>query len=126
MLRSSKARWLQLLALLLVCLPVAAQADRVVRPGTAPAYISPASLPPEARDTLRLIYQPGPFPFQRDGIVFGNYERHLPPKPRGYYHEYTVPTPALRSRGARRIVCGPLPECYYSGDHYRTFQRIRE
>ncbi len=126
MLRSGKALWLQLLALLLVSLPVAVQADMMVRPGIGPAYISLDRLPPEARDTLRLIHGHGPFPFQRDGIVFGNYERHLPPKPRGYYHEYTVPTPAMRSRGARRIVCGPLPECYYSGDHYQTFQRIRE
>jgi len=83
-----------------------------------------AGLPPEARKTLRLIGQGGPFPYERDGVVFGNYERRLPERPRGYYHEYTVKTPGERGRGARRIVCGPPPECYYSDDHYQTFQRI--
>jgi ribonuclease T1 len=58
--------------------------------------------------------------------VFGNYEHRLPVRPRGYYHEYTVPKRGLRNRGPRRIVCGPLPECYYSADHYRSFRRIRE
>jgi ribonuclease T1 len=61
--------------------------------------------------------------------VFGNREHILPPQPRGYYHEYTVPTPSVRTRGARRIVCGgavaSVSECYYSDDHYQTFRRIR-
>jgi ribonuclease T1 len=126
MLRSVKALWLELLGLLLLCLPVAVQADQYVRNGAAPAFVTQAELPPEARDTLRLIRRHGPFPYPRDDVVFGNYEHRLPRQPRGYYHEYTVRTPGMRSRGARRIVCGPLPECYYSGDHYRTFQRIRE
>ncbi len=88
--------------------------------------IAVTELPSEARDTVRLIKQHGPFPFPRDGVVFSNYEHRLPQQPRGYYHEYTVKTPGARNRGARRIVCGPLPECYYSGDHYQTFQRIKE
>ncbi|MDO8413105.1 MAG: ribonuclease domain-containing protein, partial [Gallionellaceae bacterium] len=62
----------------------------------------------------------------RDGAVFNNYEHRLPQQARGYYHEYTVKTPGVRNRGARRIVCGTTLECYYSGDHYRTFQRIQE
>lgn len=85
-----------------------------------------ASLPLEARDTLVLIRQGGPFPYPRDGVVFGNYEKRLPGKQRGYYHEYTVKTPGARSRGARRIVCGQQAECYYSDDHYQTFKLIRE
>jgi ribonuclease T1 len=88
--------------------------------------IAVAKLPPEARDTLRLIKQGGPFPYPRDGVVFGNYEQLLPQQPRGYYREYTVKTPGARNRGARRIVCGVPVECYYSSDHYRTFQRIKE
>jgi len=88
--------------------------------------IAVAELPSEARDTLRLIKQRGPFPFSRDGVAFGNHEKHLPQQPRGYYHEYTVKTPGAHNRGARRIVCGVVPECYYSGDHYRNFQRIKE
>lgn len=88
--------------------------------------IMAADLPAEARDTLRAIKQGGPYAYARDGVVFGNYERILPKHPRGYYHEYTVKTPGARNRGARRIVCGPLPECYYTPDHYQTFKRIRE
>jgi ribonuclease T1 len=85
-----------------------------------------ADLPTEAQDTLRLIKKGGPFPYQRDGIVFGNFERQLPIKQRGYYHEYTVPTPRSRDRGARRIIAGRSAEYYYTDDHYKTFRRIRE
>lgn len=88
--------------------------------------ISTVDLPVEARNTLRVIKQNGPFPYSRDGVVFKNFERKLPNRPRGYYHEYTVKTPGVRNRGARRIVCGPLPECYYTADHYQTFKSIRE
>ncbi len=90
------------------------------------ATITLAELPSEARATLQLIKQNGPFPYPRDGLVFKNFEQRLPKQARGYYREYTVPTPGLRHRGARRIVCGTLPECYYSSDHYRSFKRIRE
>ncbi|HEU0186367.1 MAG TPA: ribonuclease [Gallionellaceae bacterium] len=83
-------------------------------------------LPAEARTTLQLIKQGGPYPYPRDGVVFGNHERRLPQQARGYYHEYTVKTPGARNRGARRIVCGRAAECYYSDDHYQTFKRIRE
>ncbi|HEY3460304.1 MAG TPA: ribonuclease [Casimicrobiaceae bacterium] len=88
------------------------------------------ALPREAREVLMLIHAGGPFRYERDGVVFGNRERSLPSRPRGYYHEYTVRTPGLRTRGARRIVCGGsrrAPEvCYYTDDHYATFKRIRE
>lgn len=83
-------------------------------------------LPPEAHQTLTLIKQGGPFPHKRDGVTFGNFERILPIKPRGYYREYTVPTPGERTRGARRIVTGRDDEFYYTDDHYRSFRRIRE
>ncbi|HEX5802170.1 MAG TPA: ribonuclease [Azospira sp.] len=90
-----------------------------------------AALPPEARQTLQLIKQGGPFPYPRkDGSTFGNFEKRLPLQPRGYYREYTVPTPGSRDRGARRIVAGGKPqtsgEYYYTADHYRSFRRIRE
>lgn len=88
------------------------------------------ALPPEARQTLQLIRQGGPFPYpHKDGSVFNNFEKRLPPKPRGHYREYTVPTPGVRTRGARRIVAGSPPatsgEYYYTSDHYRSFHRIR-
>ena len=85
-----------------------------------------AELSPEARQTIRLIRAGGPFPHERDGVVFGNFERLLPVRSRGYYREYTVPTPGLAHRGARRIVAGRGGELYYTGDHYRSFRRIRE
>jgi ribonuclease T1 len=83
-------------------------------------------LPSEARDTLRLIARGGPFPHDRDGVVFGNFEKRLPQKPRGFYREYTVPTPGIGHRGARRIVAGgnPPAEFYYTDDHYESFRRI--
>jgi ribonuclease T1 len=94
------------------------------------ATIAVGQLPPEAANTLSLIAAGGPYPYEKDGVVFGNYERVLPPHRRGYYHEYTVPTPRARNRGARRIVCGgPLRQtdnCYYSDDHYASFKRIVE
>jgi ribonuclease T1 len=81
-------------------------------------------LPAEARQTLALIDKGGPFPYARDGVVFGNFERLLPKHPRGYYHEYTVKTPGERDRGARRIVTGQGGEIYYSGDHYKSFRAV--
>lgn len=89
-------------------------------------WIAVADLPPEGRQTLALIKRGGPFPYARDGIVFGNYEKRLPLRPRGYYREYTVPTPGARTRGARRIIAGERGDYYYTPNHYQTFQRIRE
>lgn len=83
-------------------------------------------LPPEARQTLSLIQRGGPFPYPRDGIVFGNRERLLPLQARNYYREYTVPTPGVKHRGARRIVTGVVGEYWYTADHYASFKRIRE
>ncbi|MGV8933555.1 MAG: ribonuclease domain-containing protein [Gallionellaceae bacterium] len=94
--------------------------------GAAAQTITESSLPTEARTTLRLIKKGGLFPYPRDGVTFGNYEKRLPKQYRGYYHEYTVKTPGVRSRGARRIVCGQPVECYYSDDHYQTFKLIRQ
>ena len=84
----------------------------------------PAFLPPEARDTIALVQRDGPFPHRQDGGVFGNREGRLPRKPRGWYREYTVATPGLRHRGARRIVTGgdPPREWYYTDDHYDSFR----
>jgi ribonuclease T1 len=87
-------------------------------------------LPAEAQQTHRRILDGGPFPFpSKDGSIFGNRERQLPREIRGYYREYTVPTPQSRDRGARRIVCGGnqprSPDvCYYTQDHYASFRRI--
>lgn len=92
----------------------------------APGMIAVADLPDQARATLRAIKQGGPFAYDRDGVVFGNFERALPKQARGYYREYTVKTPGVRSRGARRIISGSGGEYYYTDDHYQTFKRIRE
>lgn len=88
-------------------------------------WIAAADLPREARQTLALIKDGGPFPYDRDGIVFGNFEKRLPLRPRGYYREYTVKSPWRRDRGPRRIIAGREDEFYYTDDHYRSFRRIR-
>ena len=83
-------------------------------------------LPVEALQTLDLVDQGGPFPYDRDGTTFQNRERLLPAKPSGYWKEYTVPTPGASDRGARRLVVGAGGEVYYTADHYQSFRLIRE
>jgi ribonuclease T1 len=100
-----------------------------LEPHSAGAAVALAALPAQAQQTHRLILSAGPFPYEKDGTVFGNRERLLPAKPRGFYREYTVKTPGAKTRGARRIVCGGNPPsapevCYYTADHYVSFQRI--
>lgn len=109
------------LALLLACALGLAQAQEISR----------GELPSECREILTLIHRGGPFPHDRDGIVFNNFEKRLPTRPRGHYREYTVSTPGVKHRGARRIVCGgevpQRPEaCWYTADHYQSFRKIAE
>lgn len=92
--------------------------------GAKSENVAVANLPSEVRVTLARINAGGPFPYARDGVVFGNREALLPKKAHGYYREYTVRTPGRRDRGARRIVSGRAGERYYTDDHYRTFRRI--
>ena len=98
------------------------------------ADVNLAELPKEARTTHALILKGGPFPYPKDGVTFGNFESNLPKQKRGYYREFTVPTPGARNRGARRIVCGAETHdwsknapaaCWYTGDHYQSFQKIK-
>ena len=113
------------LAAFFLALPAAAQ--RAPSPPTeAVAEIAAADLPKEARETITLIRKGGPYPYAKDGAVFGNREAHLPKQKRGYYKEYTVKTPGVRNRGARRIVAGASGELYYTEDHYNRFMRVRE
>jgi ribonuclease T1 len=123
-----------LLALASVLVFVAATPAQAKGPATdavtaAAASIALADLPKQGRETYALILAGGPFPYEKDGTVFGNRERLLPAQKRGFYREYTVKTPYARTRGAKRIVCGgsqPVkPEvCYYTDDHYASFKRI--
>ena len=124
-----KARLLTLLRLFAALALAACLGSAAARESLDSVALS--SLPPEARQTLQLIRQGGPFPYpKKDGSTFGNFEKLLPIKPRGYYREYTVPTPGARNRGARRIVAGSPSETsgeyYYTDDHYRSFRRIKE
>ena len=118
--------WLGLLTALMLSVPVQAKGPV---PGNLPE-VNLDQLPREAQQTMALIRQGGPFPYEKDGAVFGNYEGVLPKQKRGYYREYTVKTPRARNRGARRIVSGGEPatsgEYYYTSDHYKTFRRIRD
>ncbi len=123
-------RLLLVLAIAGACSPGTAASARETHSATAIAAISVADLPPEARHTLQLIVRGGPFPYaHKDGATFGNFEKRLPLRERGYYREYTVPTPGSRDRGARRIVAGEtrgsaFGEYYYTADHYQTWRRI--
>ncbi|MFJ4714784.1 ribonuclease domain-containing protein [Streptomyces sp. NPDC088785] len=92
--------------------------------GSGTDTVRESRLPAEARRTLTLIDRGGPFPYEKDGSVFGNYEHELPAERRGYYHEYTVPTPGSRDRGARRLVTGAAGETYYTDDHYESFKEV--
>lgn len=122
-------RYLAVITLAAATLIGAAMAEARGDRSAALVTVAAVELPGEARATLAAIRDNGPFPYSRDGVAFGNREGMLPPKPRGYYHEYTVRTPGSRNRGARRIVCGgpsgTIAECYYSDDHYQSFKRIR-
>lgn len=90
------------------------------------AEVAAKDLPREAQETLARIKKGGPYPYAKDGAVFGNREALLPKQKRGYYREYTVKTPGERTRGARRIVAGREGDFWYTDDHYATFRRIRE
>jgi ribonuclease T1 len=133
MLRKCGAGWRLALAVLLTALSTgfslgAVQAKEVAfEAGISTVAIT--ELPMQGRNMVKLIYQGGPFKYDKDGSVFGNRERILPARIRSYYREYTVQTPGERSRGARRIVCGGFvattPDaCYYTEDHYASFRRI--
>ena len=93
-----------------------------------PSSIQFDALPPIGQQVYRTIVGGGVFPYEKDGSVFGNRERILPLRKRGYYREYTVAPAHASSRGAKRSVCGGAitrPDvCYYSADHYQSFQKI--
>ncbi len=101
---------------------------RAVSNGLEVGDVALSALPVQGQETHYLIRQGGPFPYNKDGVIFGNRERILPMQKRGYYREYTVKTPGSRDRGARRIVCGgpaTTPDaCFYSADHYASFRKI--
>lgn len=94
-------------------------------PDSSLPWIAQAQLPPEAQDTLQLIDDGGPYPYDEDDSTFGNREGILPDREQGYYREYTVDTPGLGHRGAKRIVTGAGSEFYWTQDHYSSFSRIK-
>jgi ribonuclease T1 len=125
----ARQRWFVLLMgfILMVC-TVLVQARSPQEVQSQPNLLV-SEMPREGQKTYQLILQGGPFPYDKDGTVFGNRERLLPRHARGYYREYTVRTPGTRHRGARRIVCGgqepTRPKaCYYTQDHYASFRLI--
>ena len=133
-------RWLGLSGALAACLGLGSPVWAAIAPGpdllggrthlaqhrgsTVPT-VPLRQLPAEVKQVIQRIQQGGPFPYRKDGTVFGNRERHLPVAPRGYYKEYTVPTPRAKNRGARRLVVGGSNEIYYyTGDHYQSFVKV--
>ncbi len=113
--------------LALACIAGPAQAKGPAGPNGS-ATISLSDMPAQGAQTYQLIVRGGPFPYEKDGVVFGNRERLLPIRNRGYYREYTVITPGESHRATRRIVCGgarKAPDaCYYTADHYASFRQI--
>ena len=89
--------------------------------GNALYAIDYESLPPEARTTIGLIIAGGPFPYPvKDGSTFGNRFGDLPG---GTYYEYTVPTPGVTNRGARRIVARRnTAQLFFTACHYERVQ----
>lgn len=137
--RHLRKPWIWIAALLVLAVwllwprPVASPAPEGPAAATAPAGMGVASspglpgfLPAEAAATVERILRGGPHPHAQDGGVFGNREDLLPQRPRGHYREYTVATPGIGHRGARRIVTGgdPPREWYYTDDHYGSFRRF--
>jgi ribonuclease T1 len=121
----------RLLAAFVLALPFVAPAAHAQKAPASPKSVlvgemPVADLPPEARATLALIRKGGPFPYAKDGAVFANREGALPGEKRGFYREYTVKTPHVRTRGERRIIWGAGGEYYYTDDHYNHFWRIKE
>ena len=95
-------------------------------PESGLVLVDVGSLPIQARQTIRLIERGGPYPYAKDGAVFGNRERLLPTRPSGFYREYTVPTPGEDDRGPRRIVTGDQDrQFFYTDDHYASFVQVR-
>lgn len=127
----ARQRWFVLLmGFILMACTILVQARSPQEANSEPSlWVS--DMPREGQRTYQLILQGGPFPYEKDGTIFGNRERLLPRQARGYYREYTVRTPGARNRGARRIVCGgqepTRPKaCYYTQDHYASFRLIVE
>ncbi|MGL5866345.1 MAG: ribonuclease domain-containing protein [Dermatophilaceae bacterium] len=93
-------------------------------PASGLPEVPESRLPSEAADTLVLVRAGGPYPYAQDDRVFGNRERLLPGKPRGYYREYTVVTPGESDRGPRRLVVGDAGDIYWTTDHYASFRQV--
>lgn len=124
------ARWVLATALLAAAPLLQAREPRSEPRTDGLPTVALQALPKQAQETHALVLSGGPFPYAKDGSVFGNRERLLPRQSRGYYREYTVRTPGARNRGARRLVCGGTPPtapaaCYYTEDHYASFRRIQ-
>ena len=129
-LKADSTLWQRMLVLCVGLLLWLVLCNAAARDSTAIGVIEWADLPKEARQTVVLLRHGGPFPYPKDGTVFGNYEGVLPKQKRGYYHEFTVKTPGKRGRGARRLVVGgnwqTSRELYYTDNHYASFRRIKE
>ncbi len=147
MLRKGKTGWRLAAAVVLAVLsvgfcPGGTQAKEAVH-GAVVDTVAIAELPVQGRNMVKLIYQGGPFNYDKDGSVFGNRERILPAKTRSYYREYTVLPPAgspsditvggqrfrisppQGRRGAERLIIGGGELLWYSPDHYKTFIALR-
>lgn len=93
------------------------------------AFLNCADLDKRVDAAVAAVRANGPYLRPReDGGTFRNREGLLPPRPYGYYREYTVRAPGERFPGPRRLITGGQArlgaepaEWYYTANHYESF-----
>ncbi|NUS42806.1 MAG: ribonuclease [Mycobacteriaceae bacterium] len=114
--------------------PPARDSGTSVTPGAGAPTGRPAEIPANAWQTLRLIdegqWPPPDSPATKGGTTWNNRESRLPRRTQSgapiTYREWDVNRKQQgRTRDAERIVTGSDGTAWYTGDHYRTFTRMR-
>ena len=76
--------------------------------------------------TLKRIREGKASRHRNDGTNFLNREGRLARKSdREYYREFVVEKKGLPFPGPHRLIIGKKGEVYFTGDHYKTFTRVR-
>jgi len=76
--------------------------------------------------TLKRIREGKATRHRNDGTFFLNKEGRLPrQKDREYYREFVVEMKGVSFPGPQRLIIGKKGEVHFTGDHYKTFTRVR-